>query len=203
MADPMITKCPSCQQSLQVPPEMFGGQVSCPFCKQQFSVQGGGSASEAPGAASAFGSPASLSMPAPQPITNRMAQLLGATRPWVLFLSILGFIACGLMALGGLVIVLVGSFTSRSGLPAFLGLIYIPLAVVYFFPAHFLLKYSGHIRQFLATGSAMDMESALASQKSFWRFTGILAVVLLCVYAIILLVAVAFGVFAQTRSHGF
>jgi hypothetical protein len=51
----------------------------------------------------------------------------------------------------------------------------------------------------MLSGIAADLERALDYQKSFWRFVGIMTIVVLCVYLVILLVAIggAFSSFSR------
>jgi hypothetical protein len=207
MAEPQKTNCPNCRQALEVPEEVAGRTVSCPFCKHQFT---------APGAAGGAGAPGATAPPAwsgigvvpPRPFSRELPQVtakivadLASTRPWVLFLSILGFIFSGLMLLAGVVMMALGAAAS-GGRTAVLGLIYVPLAVVYLFPSYFLLKYSGGIREFLTTRSAPEMEQAIQSQKSFWKFVGIFMIVVICLYILFIVIGVAVGMsgMAMMRS---
>jgi hypothetical protein len=48
----------------------------------------------------------------------------------------------------------------------------------------------------------MDLEAALRQQKSFWKFAGIAALVLMVLYAVIIVGAVIVGVAAASLSHG-
>jgi len=127
------------------------------------------------------------------PVPASVVQLLAQTRPWVKLVSVLFFIALGLMLIGGLVVIgfLGGARGSETaGLAAF-----IPLAIVmllYLPPTLFLWKYAGHIRRLQAGGGMPALEEALASQKSFWKYVGVLAVVMLGLY---LLAIVGGGVF--------
>jgi hypothetical protein len=213
MAEPMKTNCPNCQQSLQMPEEVVGRTVRCPFCKHQFTAAAAAPASAASAAAAAAGpDPFGVQAAPPQrpfssglpQVTPKMVADLASTRPWVLFLSILGFILCGLLVLGGIVLIGVGVAAPRSGPIAFfgfLGCIYILMALLYLFPSYFLLKYSGGIRAFLATRSAPQMEQALQSQKSFWKFVGILMIVVIGIYILIFVIAAVIGVGGSAMSR--
>ena len=195
MAESMKTNCPNCQQSLQLPEEVVGRTVRCPSCQHQFTA----AAAVPPNLLGAgVAPPRPFSSGLPQ-VTPKMVADLASTRPWVLFLSILGFIVCGLMALAGIAMIGLAAAAPRGGPPmAFLGLIYIPLALLYLCPAYFLLKYSGGIRGFLATRSASQMEQALQSQKSFWKFVGILMLVMICFYILAIVIGVVIGIGGAT-----
>ena len=191
MAEPMKTNCPNCRQSLSLPEELVGRTVSCPFCKQSFTA----AASAPPDRLGAAGAPPPHrpSTGLPQ-VTPKMVADLASTQPWVLFLSILGFICCGLIALVGIIMMAVAAAVPRSGPFGFVACIYVPMALLYLFPAYFLLKYSGGIRGFLVTRSGPQLEQALQSQKSFWKFVGILMIVVICIYILMLVIFVVAGV---------
>lgn len=122
---------------------------------------------------------------ADSPQLDTTATLLSETRPWVKFLSIVGFVSVGLMAFGGCVAFVVGV---ASGEPvALLGLLYGLLGVLYYFPALFLHRYAKGIRDFVGQRRQDQLDTALDAQKSFWRFTGILTLVVLCIYGVALL----------------
>ena len=77
-----------------------------------------------------------------------------------------------------------GSYGSSGGAAgALISLIYLAFAALYFFPALFLWRYGGHIRQLVATHRAGDLESALEAQKSFWKFIGIVTTILVAISA--------------------
>ena len=112
-------------------------------------------------------------------VTGSMIDSLRSTKPWTKLLSILGFVGTGLMILFGVGFMFFTNAFShqKSGSSAFAGLIYILFAVLYFVPAFYLFKYSSSLGNFLKSNGPADLESALAHQKSFWKFTGIVALI--------------------------
>jgi len=140
----------------------------------------------------------------PPAITPAMKEYLQQTKPWVRFMSVLGFIAVALMVLCGFaVMIFSASMSSRfgpSGVPmAFLGFIYLVLGLIYVFPAIFLYRYADGIKKAITVDLVGGMEDALRSQKSFWRYVGIIALIILIVYAIILVGLILFGIFNALR----
>ena len=75
-------------------------------------------------------------------------------------------------------------------LASMIGLMYFAIAAIYVAPAIFLNRYASGIAALLRTNRSSDLEQALRSQKSFWKFIGILMLVILSIYAVIALVAV-------------
>ncbi len=113
-------------------------------------------------------------------VTGSMIESMRSTKPWTMLISILGFVMVGFMVLFG------AGFTFFAGMfmpqqqsaPAsIMGVLYILLSAVYFVPALYLYRYSSAIARFLANNGANDLESALAHQKSFWKFSGIMTLI--------------------------
>lgn len=118
--------------------------------------------------------------------TPRAIEILGQTRPWVRFLSVLGFIATALMAAMGLLGGALGLAGPGGNTPIVALFAYLPLSLVYFFPSLYLWRYADRISNLQQTGTAADMESALESQRSFWRFVGIALALVLALYVVLL-----------------
>ena len=73
--------------------------------------------------------------------TNMTVEMLRQTKPWVRFLSIMGFIGAGLMILCGLIMGIAGVAGGASEM--FLLFIFYPLlGLLYIFPALFLHRYA-------------------------------------------------------------
>lgn len=125
-----------------------------------------------------------------------MIQHLRSTKPWVRFISITTFLLAGLMLLGGLLMFIlpVGPGMERLGLGPLVGVIYILLAGLYIAPAYFLHQFASSIGNLMKGDGDVAMEAALASQKSFWRFVGISTLVIICIYALIFVFAILFGI---------
>ncbi|MFO7570828.1 MAG: DUF5362 family protein [Smithellaceae bacterium] len=129
--------------------------------------------------------------------TAGMINSMRSTKPWTMFLAILGFISVGFMVILGVVILFAGSLfpqTDSFNFPAFMGLFYLLFAVLYFMPALFIFRYASAIGRFLKSQSEFEMESALASQKSFWKFVGILALIMVVVSIIGIIAAFVAGI---------
>jgi hypothetical protein len=114
-------------------------------------------------------------------ITNHMIDSMRSTRPWAMFLSIVGFITVGLMVLAGMIMMVVGSVVTRKfdGFPAVLmGIMYIAMSFFYLVPSIYLFRYASAIGRFLDSMTEAEMESALSYQKSFWKFVGIVVIIM-------------------------
>ncbi len=134
-------------------------------------------------------------------VTPLMVEHLQATRPWVKFMGVMLFISVGLLFLGGLLMMVALSSVRGVGASPAIGLLYWLFGLLYIAPAIFLNRYAGAIRELLQGGGATSMEKALESQKSFWRYVGILTLVILCIYALFLVIAILIGIGGAMRMR--
>lgn len=115
-------------------------------------------------------------------VTPEIMEAMTKTRPWVVFLGVLGLIGC---------VLIIGSsmwnamrFGALDGLFMISGLASIAVAALYLFPCITLIRYGGAIKG-MQLGRGVDaLTDALRYQKSFWRFAGVLAIVMLSIYAV-------------------
>ncbi len=152
--------------------------------------------------------PGAYPTPYREPVPNAPTELvlahLKATRPWVMMMSILCFLGAVLMGLAGLGMMVVGALSglsSKSAMPAWIGLLYLPFGLLYIYPGMKLWSYASAIGRLLQTQSLTDLEDALGQQKSFWKFCGIAVAATVALYFVILVCAMAFGVFASLTHH--
>lgn len=129
-------------------------------------------------------------------ITEMDINFLNETRKWTMFLSILGFIMSGLVAIFGL---FAGSIFSAipnsafgnmpSGFGFMMGVVYLFVGVIYFFPSWYLYKYSLHLKTALQSSDSGELTAAFRNQKSFFKFCGIISLIMVGLYALIFLVS--------------
>jgi hypothetical protein len=124
------------------------------------------------------------------PITPLMIEHLRATKPWVRLMSIILFISVALILLGAVIILLVPTSMGGSSFSLLIAVVYLAMGALYLFPAYFLHQYASSIRNLEQGGGDVAMEEALRNQKSFWRFVGIMTLVVICIYAIVLVFVV-------------
>jgi hypothetical protein len=164
-----------------------------------------------------YQSPASEAQPLNQTVqgsllTEQALIYLKDASPWIRFIGILGFIGTGIMLIIGLVIIISGAASGiavkelsdmaenagmgTSGMfssfitafSGFAGLLYIALAVLYFFPAMFTWNFGTKIRNFIQSNSPGELEKALKNNKGLWKFNSILAIVLLALLPVTLII---------------
>ena len=120
-------------------------------------------------------------------VTPATLQALAGTKPWVRLCSIMGFIGAGFMILAGLLMMTTGAMAGMSsqqtaglaGLPVVMGITYIVLSIIYLFPSLKLWKYGSAIIRLMSSNSITDLEAALDQQRGFWKFVGILMIVMI------------------------
>lgn len=131
---------------------------------------------------------------------------LNATRPWVKFLAILGFIGIAFMIL--LAVIMIFGFAvipARPGAPGFafgagFGFLYLLFAALYFMPCLFLYRYGKAIAAIPTMGQGA-LEEALKSQKSFWKFMGMVAAIVVSIEVILILIVFLIGLVAGFAHH--
>jgi len=136
-------------------------------------------------------------------VLNYIMNSLRATKPWTRMLSILGFIATGLTILVGLGLILGGNYIpiSPEAPPLlYLGILYLLTSVFYLIPSIWLSKYSSAIESFLKGRDAVQLGNAIAYQKSFWKFVGILVLISIIIGILGILAAVLIPTFLAVRG---
>lgn len=136
-------------------------------------------------------------------ILNYIRKSLRATWPWTRLLSVLGFIGTGLMILVGLGVMLGESFipVSEKAPPlVFMGILYVLSSVLYLIPSIWLSKFSSATSAFLKSGDAIELGKAIAYQKSFWKFIGILTLVSIALIVLGVIAAVLIPTLIAVRG---
>ncbi len=130
-------------------------------------------------------------------LSNNILGMLKETTTWSYFLSIIGFIGIGFMILGGIIMTAVmgtmanefNPYQNMGFSPAYIGLIYIVMAAIYFFPVLYLFNFSRKMRTALRTKNNDDLTAAFSNLKSHYKFLGIFTIVVISIYVLILLFA--------------
>jgi dolichol kinase len=77
-----------------------------------------------------------------------------------------------------------------------MGILYLLFAALYFMPCLFLYRYSKAIAAIPGTGVGA-LEEALKNQKSFWKFMGVVAAILVSIEVLVLVIAILVGLAAH------
>lgn len=129
--------------------------------------------------------------------TQPMVLFLGQTQPWVRLMSVLLFIGAGFMVLGGAAMLIVGvvgaiagglgdGFSGATGIG--MGAMYLIMAFMYLPPGLYLHRYANACGEVKNGAGASSIESALLHQKAFWRFIGIMAIVLMVAWPVFMII---------------
>jgi hypothetical protein len=136
-------------------------------------------------------------------LSENMLRYLNGASPWLQFIGILGYIGSGLLVVGGL-FGTIGFSVASSFLALEMGdfpfwiimLIYIPLGVLFFFPAHFTYNFGRKIRSYRFSNSTEDLELAFKNNKSLWKFYGIICIIYLAFIPLVIIITIIGGVAA-------
>lgn len=128
---------------------------------------------------------------------------LSEAAKWAKFLAIVGFVVCGLIVIAG---IFAGSFLSMmsgtysdeyrgstaltSGMGAVMAVMYIGMAILFFFPYLFLFKFANQMKSALNTNDQQTLNSSFQNLKVMFRYVGILTIVLLSFYALAILMVI-------------
>jgi hypothetical protein len=149
-------------------------------------------------------------------LTETMLMYLKGASPWLRFLGVLGFIICGFLVLGAVLfftlIPLAGdlwyelpwaqSFADEAAgasaqFGVIFGLYFLIIAALCFFPFYFIYNFGAKIRGYLVSGADQDLEKALKNNKSLWKFTGILTIVMLAFIPVLMIIGIITAVVAS------
>jgi len=127
-----------------------------------------------------------------KPQSTDLSELLTpllSTKPWVRLCSIVGFVFGVIMILSGIGLMAAGSAVGSSSVAmpvpmGALGAIYLIFGALYFIPSVFLFKYASAIALAESSNSMLDVAEALKYQKSFWKFAGIMVLIMTILFVL-------------------
>ncbi|MEZ5384605.1 MAG: DUF5362 family protein [Prosthecobacter sp.] len=139
---------------------------------------------------------------------------LAGTKPWVRFISVMFWIGAGMMmllaagmgvmgAIGGPIEEAVNKSGALGGAPLIIiAAVYGVMALFYIYPAVKLWAYGTRIGSLSTTMSVADLDSALHEQRRFWKYVGILMIVMICAYLVLIIGMVAFAGMEAVKQAG-
>jgi len=129
---------------------------------------------------------------------------------WCMFLSIVGFIFIGLIVFFGVYMSLISAIlptpemggTNELGfgvsvlasIKSYFGILYLLMALLYFFPIYYLYNYAKGIKNALSSGNENILEKALVNLKSHHKFLGIITIVMISLYVLFFIGTIIFVV---------
>jgi hypothetical protein len=136
-------------------------------------------------------------------IEPSILEYLSETARWGKFLSILGFIMCGIMILAGMVLPSMMSKLSAIGMGqgnilGGLGIgmmlfIYVIITIIYFFPCLYLFLFSRDMKLALASDDQFKLTESFRNLKRLFKYIGVLTIVFLSFYALAIIGGIAAG----------
>ncbi len=135
-------------------------------------------------------------------ITGTMIESVKGIGPWTRFLSVIGFISVGLMIIAAAGMLGISIFAGNlagdtpAGVLMAISALYVIIAILYIFPSLYLWNTAGAVARIKKGDIVGGMETALARQKSFWKFIGIMMIVLLVIYPVFIILMIVFGTMA-------
>ncbi len=125
---------------------------------------------------------------------------LRETAKWAYFLSIMGFIGIAFIVLmaffmGSIMgsVGAIGGDTEIGMMGGFITVIYLLIAVLYFFPVLYLFKFASRMKHAVHSNNTDVMTSAFENLKSHYKFMGILTIVMISIYILVILFAILGG----------
>jgi uncharacterized protein DUF5362 len=130
---------------------------------------------------------------------------LAESAKWAKFLSIVGFVLCGILTLVGIFAsTFLANFSGRfattpeasaytAGYSFMFAVLYIGLALLYFFPCLFLYRHSTNLKNALATNNQETLVKSFQNLKIMFRYMGILTIIVLSFYALIIVILIIAG----------
>ena len=145
----------------------------------------------------------------PMVVDETMKADLLSSAKWAKFLLILGAIGVAfLFVMGVAMIVLGGTFPVLNpatpappcfgGLGIAIGVIYILLALIMIYPLAKGFQFANGVKAACKTGSEAELARGFAGMRSYLKFNGILAIIVLVLYAIIAIL----GLVGFCAMHG-
>ncbi len=147
-------------------------------------------------------------------ITPGVLLQLQKTKPWVRFFSVMMFLGAGFMILAAVVMGVMGaafgsvalegkgSPAMQAGFGVGLAAIYGVMAVLYIYPGIKLWKYADRIRDLQNSQDSAMLEAALNEQRAFWKYTGVMIIVMISLYIVGAMVAAIFVGITAAKSGG-
>jgi len=118
-------------------------------------------------------------------LSEKSNDYLKKAAPWMKFISIVGFIICGIMVIAAFVMILnSGNTFSGSNIGIGAGFLYLVGAVIFFIINRFLYLYANGLNKVYKLNDYDALETAFKMQKNFWKIVGIFFIIYISLIAI-------------------
>ena len=137
----------------------------------------------------------------PLVITEDIRSYLYDTAKWTKFLSIVGFVITALVAMmgfgAGAFVAVLAKMSPGNPLAAmgsgFLTVYFLVIALLYFYPSLLLFKHSNAANKAILYGDQDSLADAMVNLRSFFKFWGILMIVLISFYILTIILFIVAG----------
>eukprot|EP01133_Synstelium_polycarpum_P014005 gene14005-16509_t len=140
-------------------------------------------------------------------VTEDIRSYLYDMAKWTKFLAIVGFIITGLTAMAAFGMGALMSALAKINpmMPALgsgvLTVYFLLIALLYFYPSLLMYKHSTAAYKAVLYGDQLSLSVAIKNLKSFFKFWGILMIVVIALYVLIFLLAIVGGITAASMGH--
>ena len=132
-------------------------------------------------------------------VTSEMKNYLLEAAKWAKFLAIVGFVFIGLLVrgaftFGSIISTLMGGMGNSSAMGAsgfaaggagiIMTVYFLLIALLYFFPCLYLYQFATRTQNAIRANLEFDLAYAFSRLKSFFKFIGILFIIILAFYAL-------------------
>ena len=127
--------------------------------------------------------------------------LLSAAK-WGKFLSIVGFIFCGLITMMAFFIgPLLATYTRLKSYsytymnPIVITAVYIFLAIIFFFPCLYLFRFSGKMKDAIDNNNQENFDTAFYNLRAIFKFYGVVTIIVLSFYLLMFIIGIVGAAF--------
>ena len=143
-------------------------------------------------------------------ITEDIRSYIYETAKWTNFLSIVGFVLSAFMVMasfgmGSVMTVMNNTVGAENNPyaalgPGFLTVMCLLCALVYFYPSLLLFKYANSAKKAVLFADQPTLSIAMSKMKSFFKFWGILTIVMLAIYGLAILFTIIAAISAASMG---
>lgn len=129
-----------------------------------------------------------------------LAEIQGM-KPWLRFISILGFVGSGICLLGALALIGLAAFVPNKPpvLMAGLSILYFFIAVLYLFPSLRLHHAANAAGAVLTNPSSEALTEFLGHHRKLWKLIGIFSIATIILYFVVIIAAIALPILQKLQ----
>lgn len=121
-------------------------------------------------------------------VSPELKKELESLHPWMRITSILQIVSLALSFIVSMVSIIMSPFAAMVQIVQTIIVI-----IIWIFPLIFLLQSAAAFRDYTATGNPQSLLWGFVKQKAFWRYMGILIIVVICLVIVSVLFVAAVG----------